>query len=523
MKIQASFYIPITFIVLCIPLVWPNDAPFINDEPKFFLSAFDANNAHKLAEAGFCGNVGLPYGPVSTWIYQLLISITTVPSYWVFLRAGFVVVSIALGLFLLARATGWWKWFIPIALVSPYIWFFSRHLWDNSFLLAFSSLAIGSYAYFLSLSTPKTEIEPEEKQYDKPKEHSHEAPQTCNDCKLNKLSKTKSIISIYLPGMTLLLAFAIAIIMPFVHFMSLAFSFTLLLHMCIYARKHLRKILLPAVVISGILLYNLTPYFNILLNSIRNLKPQDVVATSEFWKGWVFPLFGGRLLSAGGLNYFFGNNWLPGNPIYLILEGITYFGYLLVLIGIFIAGKIVWQKRKMFVISKSEQIPFETQSHLSLIALVSLIFQILICGISRSYFHPHYHNGIWITHAILAWIATDQIIKMKWGKIFVSTYGISLATILLIIITLVHQRNGTRGFYYGPTIGNQWEITRKIGLSARTDVKCTVQNFIYFPSILALHRICLKDDADRMKGPLIIEYAKKDPLSGLVRIRKESE
>ena len=499
MKWQINLYIPVVIFVLCIPLIWPNDAPFINDEPKFFLSAFEANNEHKLAEAGFCGNVGLPYGPVSTWIYQLLITITTVPGNWIFLRAGFVVTSIAFGLFLLARATGWWKWFIPIVLASPYIWFYSRHLWDNSFLLAFSSLAIGSYAYFLSLSTQEMEVQPENKQNDKLKEHNHEIPENCNVGKKSELSSFVPGNSLFLTNMTLILAFAIAIILPFVHFMCIALSFTLLLHMCVYARKFLRKILLPATLILGLLLFNLTPYFNSLFNSIKNLKPQEVAATSEFWKGWVFPLFGGRLLSGGGLNYFFGDNWLPANPIYLLFEGITYLPYFFVFIGIFIAGRNVWQKRKIFIKAKLEQAPFDTQMHLSLIALVSLMLQILVCGVSRSYYHPHYHNGIWITHVILAWIAIEQVIRMKWGKVFVSIYGISLATILLIVVLLVHNRSGTRGIYYGPTIGNQWEITRKIGLNARNDVICTVPNFVYFPSILALHRICLKNDSERMK------------------------
>jgi hypothetical protein len=495
------FFKILLIIVICIPLIWPNDAPFINDEPKFFLLALKANNEHKLAEAGFVGSVGLPYGPIAIWIYQLLISITTVPANWIVLRAGFMLASIALGLFLLLRATGLWKWFIPIILVSPYIWFYSRHLWDNSFLLAFSTLAIGGYSYFLVLLTSKKRLV----SFDK-----------------NHITSKRSNCPNFLYKLFFLLSFTAVLILPFIHFMAIPLSLTLFLHMSMYGyiRKFLPKVLLPIILILGFFIISHLPYFHLLLANIKNFELNATDGAHDSWKGWLFPILGGKLLSGRGLNYFFGNHWLPNHPVYLIMQRISYIGYVLVFLGIFIAGKNVWDKRMMFKKAILEKVLFDIRIHLSLIALISIILQIIVCGVSHSYHHPHYYNGIWIVHVIFAWLAVEQIVRKKWGKLIISMYGVSLIAILLTVIILVHQRSGARGFYYGPTIGNQLEITRKIGFNKRNDLNFTVENFKEFPSLKALRLICLKNDTDKMNGPLIIEYANADERYGLVQIRR---
>jgi len=105
--------------------------------------------------------------------------------------------------------------------------------------------------------------------------------------------------------------------------------------------------------------------------------------------------------------------------------------------------------------------------------------------------------------------------------VIIPAYGISMATILIIVIALVHERSGTRDGinYYGATIGNQLDIARKMGREDRNFSIGTVEQFIDFPEYCVFQRICLKNDADRINGPVTIEYANDDTRSGLVRVR----
>jgi hypothetical protein len=101
----------------------------------------------------------------------------------------------------------------------------------------------------------------------------------------------------------------------------------------------------------------------------------------------------------------------------------------------------------------------------------------------------------------------------------ISIYGVSCVAIVAVIAVLVHERGGTRDFYYGPTINNQLEIIRDIGFNERSDLSCSVKNFIYAPSLSVLRVICINGKPGRKQGPLIIEFANDDKLSGFVRTR----
>src|SRR5437868_15529955 len=57
--------------------------------------------------------------------------------------------AIVVGLLMVSRALQLTKWFIPVVLLSPYTWFYSRHLWDISFLMPGTALAFGAYVLFL--------------------------------------------------------------------------------------------------------------------------------------------------------------------------------------------------------------------------------------------------------------------------------------------------------------------------------------------------------------------------------------
>jgi hypothetical protein len=462
-------------------MIWPLDAPFIYDEPWLFLSAHDANNNHKLAEIGLYGTVGIPYGPIPTWIYQGFLLSTRSPTGWILLHAGFMVVSTAIGLLLLSRALKLWKWFIPIVLASPYFWFYTRQLGDNSFILAFSAIGLGCYAYFY----------------------------------LNRLK------------VFLFIAIISISILPVIHFMALPLVLAIALHMALFARHELYQMRFILSAYFSCFLITHARYFGFLFTGFEHFQSHVITGNStiNFWRGWLFPLGGGRLLSGWGLDYFFGKEFFPRNPVLPVIQLISCLGFALVLFGVFLTVRKLFKKRLFSPLDKFLPRYPETidiRYHFSFIIIVSFVLQIFECGISHSYFYPHYHNGLWIIDVLAAWIAVDRLIKIKWGAWMVSIYGISLVCLLVSIIVIVHARGGTRGRHYGPTIGNQLEVVHALGKqNTRYPVFCTVENFMKYPSIAALRTLCLTDSSCQQRDSLCIDYASNDTCSGRVRVVKE--
>src|SRR5476649_1535959 len=69
------------------PIVFrPRDVWWLIDEPRLIANAWHFNQEHIPAHTGLFGNFGVPYGPVPTQIYQVLLSITHDPFTLVVLR-----------------------------------------------------------------------------------------------------------------------------------------------------------------------------------------------------------------------------------------------------------------------------------------------------------------------------------------------------------------------------------------------------------------------------------------------------
>ena len=72
------------------------------------------------------------------------------------LRAVLMTLVVALALLWLARTLGLWPWFIPALLCSPYLWFYARAIWDNSFNIPLCALSFASAVSFLARGRPWT-------------------------------------------------------------------------------------------------------------------------------------------------------------------------------------------------------------------------------------------------------------------------------------------------------------------------------------------------------------------------------
>src|SRR4051812_10903056 len=67
----------ITVLAAVIPAVlWVGDISFMQDEPRLLAKAFHANERHAIEIKGLNGNFGVPYGPLPTHIYQIILVFT---------------------------------------------------------------------------------------------------------------------------------------------------------------------------------------------------------------------------------------------------------------------------------------------------------------------------------------------------------------------------------------------------------------------------------------------------------------
>src|SRR5438552_2066736 len=83
---------------------------------------------------------GLAYGPFPIWLYTALVAITRDLPVLVLLRALLFVSSTALAIAWLARLCRSLRPMLgAAALLSPYLWIYSRQFWDNTLLIPLGS------------------------------------------------------------------------------------------------------------------------------------------------------------------------------------------------------------------------------------------------------------------------------------------------------------------------------------------------------------------------------------------------
>src|SRR3954464_6494029 len=95
----------VTFLAAVVPAVlWVGDISWMQDEPRLLAKAWHANSRHTIETHGLNGNFGVPYGPLPTQIYQVLLLITHDPIKIAAIRAGLCAGITAIGLLWLARS-----------------------------------------------------------------------------------------------------------------------------------------------------------------------------------------------------------------------------------------------------------------------------------------------------------------------------------------------------------------------------------------------------------------------------------
>ncbi|MBI5200019.1 MAG: hypothetical protein HY925_00405, partial [Elusimicrobia bacterium] len=241
-----------------VSLLWPGDVSFLGDEAELLRLASGG------AGHGLAGRRGVMYGGFAVWVYRALLALTHDLTALVVLRS--VLFLSATGAAIVWLAASCASLYPPLgacAFLSTYLWFYARGLWDNTFLIPLSWLAVAAYASFEKSPKP----------------------------------------------WKLALAGALGAAMLLTHLMCLPVLGAFALHA---AWRHGRWLKARTAGVAGGLLVLAAVCAQYLASVASGPRPAPPPHALSWWQGWVFPWLGGRVFSAWGLEYFFGGAWSWG-------------------------------------------------------------------------------------------------------------------------------------------------------------------------------------------------------------------
>ena len=456
-------------LLALIRLVWIGDESFIHEEAKFIHMALDANERGDWLTLGNMGKMGARYGPATVWFYRALLAITH-DIYMVAALSTATITSLTLiGLRWLARSTRLHPMSLIPVMLSPYLFYYSRKIWDGPFT---SPLILISFStYLLFLETRKTVF--------------------------------------------LFLAFLCASFALQFHLMALAFVAPLCLHFLFFearwAWKNKLKLAIPFVVLLGVS----APYGLYLL--------QVVGTSSGFVGGWTdlhYAFLGARYYTTFEFSYVIGDGWqafkaIPWrfSQLIIAMSALTWLAFPISWFGAFHSAKIVkdgfrWNER------------LDLRVHASLLAWATFGFHAAQSVHSGLRNHPNYYSGAWIAALYFLMLGITELWSRRWFRRAFAIYCAALAVFFATIIVKVHVNHGTRNMQYGPTLSNQDAVARQLNryLNDAPLAPTALSPKIFPHAIGALRRL---DDGPRnslYEGTFDIRYATDDWRDGSIEI-----
>ncbi|MGA2584519.1 MAG: hypothetical protein ABSG31_14685 [Tepidisphaeraceae bacterium] len=415
-------YIAVLIVVLA-PMIRPGDTQWIQDEPKLIGTALQLNQMPSRV-AGIDlpftipshGNISTrgPYqGPLAVWFYQICLAFTHDPLVLMRMRALFFMGVTAWGLIWIADATGCSRWLVPVSLLSPWFWFYSRQLWDGSLCIPMSALALGAYGRFLKNYRPAA----------------------------------------------LCLAIGLSFAMALLNLQTAALLAPMALHMLIFQWRGLFRYKWPilSIVVISLCLGFRYLQFSVVMYSTRELSGYSPI------DGWFEPLLGFNYLSGAKIGVMLESNWAsilggPWKALVPAAQAVSAIVYPLSWIGMVLACR---SAAKCF--ARRGQIG--PMDHLALISLGVLVGQIILDGLERLYDDPHYFNTSWIALVVFVWMAVKWIAGMipAWAAVAALAIDASaLALVLVAAIWLIARDGGTRQIGFGTVLSEQIRAAQQI-------------------------------------------------------------
>jgi len=418
-SIPSSSPAALGFLLLALVLgsvrfLWPGDVPFRLDETLVVRMAAKANENAVLG----VHSVATPRstsGPVPVWIYQaVLASHVSFFTLWWLKVSIFTAALFYAGLRLLRSLPFLRPETLILLGLSPYLWFYSRDLWDNSWEIPLSAVALSSYLGFC--------------------------------CRPNRRDMLLTLVALTLGLLT--------------HLMMLAPLLGIAVHFVLFHRAWGRRhtgFLLWVGAACGVVA---SPYLDYLL---RNPNLADLsVPHPELWLRYVSgaanALLAPRYFMLIGFDYLVGLFWwLPPPEVPLGLRVIVPIAFavsgiaaLYFFIGLREAYRCV---RRAY-----EAHHWDTKAELLSLFVLIYLAHVAIGGLKQLGDFPHYLNALWLVIFVFVSLGITVMWEEKrWRRSF-WVHALCLWIGLLYVVGNLHLHSGTRYRRYGPTLENQLAV-----------------------------------------------------------------
>lgn len=401
---MAASLVCLAFVIA--PMFWPTDVPWGGDDALLMKLALQANREHHLSKAGLGGSFGYPYGPVPLQIYQGLLLITHHLPTLVRLHAGLMTAITTAALLWLTCTLRWSPWLAPLAMLSPFFWFYSRLLWDNTFAIPIGAMLIAAYVAFLQRESRATFI----------------------------------------------VALACAAMLPFIHPMTLPLVAAVAAHAIWHHRDAFRRyrtsliaIAICATLTNGSYCLRVARQFAD-SPGIPKTVGDPVQKPLSRPAALAFPLLAGRLLSAYHFFDWRGSEAGPeSTTIASTARLISALAFPLACLGMAVCAmrfRSGWQHHSK---------PADT---LAAICILTLALQSLMDGALRIAPWPHYFCGTWIACVICLWLSLRWLAKFRLAITIGIIYSAATIAVTAAFALGVHRAGGGKA-WYGPTMGRQ--------------------------------------------------------------------
>jgi hypothetical protein len=327
----------------------------------------------------------------------------------------------ALGLLWLTQLLKVSPWLAVVTMFSPWVWYYSRQLWDNSLCIPLSVLLFASYGQFLEGRR----------------------------------------------AWALCAAVAFAALCCLTHLMILPFLFVLALHAVLFRTRWILQFKWPLLATTVLMLAVSGPY----LRYTATFHGSHVPDYEPWWRGWVFPLFGAQHITGKNVGYFLEESNAAIKPSILrhafaAARVITYIGILACWVGMIIAIP-----RARRALGRLQDVA--TVDCLCLIGLAVFVAQTLFDGVEHVSLYPHYYNTTWIIYVMFAWLAFEALprwfgAKSPTARMTMPAYAASLLFVELIVAWQIARNGGSKGDNYGAVLSNQVAVVREIDRFSNT-------------------------------------------------------
>ena len=463
------FAIVLVLLALCPTVLWPGEVFWLIDEPRLIATAWHHNNDHGLAHSGLFGNMGFPYGPLPTQIYQFLLMLTHDPFVLVLLRAILCAGVTCFSLLWLARTLGLPAWFVAGILVAPNITTFHRVLWDASFAIPIGALAVAAFASFLRTRRARS----------------------------------------------LRICAAAAVILPMIHPQSLPLCVPLIGYILWQHRADIRRDG-RGMLWTGIGVATLHAlYFIVVIGVLCHRLTHGVQAT--------YPGEGSRAESA--LAPFLGGNLLtgfdyarkvasPGGPEWLAIAAAWTSRLIYPLIWLGIGVSIVRARALVKSAIANRQSPIASHAARDIVTtvlLVGLVLQSLLYAALRIPAGPQYYFGTFAIHATFAMVAVGALLKFRIGTVLGAAFALSTAYLTIGGMRTIHLHGYEAPGW--PMLRDSVTVARAMNDFTDTSALTDVPLFQKYPQPIRTLRLLLPPSPGQPKresGRLFVTYRKKD-------------